>query len=225
MYPKVIIVVLGAEGHYRPLIQSVRDTWGPLPPYPTVYCYGWMEGKPRIPESSVARNGDVIMCGLSDTMQVIHHKTLLTFKHLLEHDEFDYLFRCCAGSYIHKPAMAKFIKDKPRDRLYCGAVGYHAGRPYASGSGYFLSKDLVKLAVDRINEVWPMARTDDVAMGYFMQTQGVPIARGARRVDIDHPSQLSKLETVDLNLEYHYHFRHQVSTMHAIYNKITGGGQ
>lgn len=223
MDPKVIIVVLGAEGHYKPLIQSVRNTWGALPPYKTVYCYGWMEGRPHTPEGSVMQFGDEIMCGLSDNLQVVHYKTLMTFEHLLKTEEFDYIFRCCAGSYIHKPAMVKFLQDKPRSRFYCGICGYECGTHYASGSGYFLSRDLVQLAVDHKNEVWPHARTDDAAMGWFMRGQGLQVYPGARRIDIDAPEHMNQLNVVDMSVEYHYHFRHKIDVMNAIHARVTAG--
>lgn len=198
---KVAVLVLAADGNYRPLVDAIRETWGirSNDRFKVIYYYGIREGFPAPEPGRTAMAGDVMICGCKESIGTVLTKTLMAYERALSDLEFDYTFRCCCGSYVDPDVLMTFLEDKPKSGFYCGIMG---GRPpgFASGSGYFLSRDLVERVVsekDKILSYGYPGRMDDVAIGKFMGEIGVRIDRRARRQN--RPSEASAGT-------YHYHF-------------------
>lgn len=98
------------------------------------------------------------------------NKTLNSFI-LVDSMDYDYIFRTNSSSYIDKSLLLEYVKDKPKEKYYSGVIGTYNGIEFASGSGYFLSKDLVKLVIDNRN-MWNLNHIDDVALGEFLRCFG-----------------------------------------------------
>ena len=214
---RVVILVLAADvAGYDKLVQSIKDTWG-MRAYPGVkilYYYGYRDRGPRPPENSVIRVGDDLICASDETVANINVKTRLSFSYIYANFSFDYMFRCCAGSYVVVPNLLKFLDHKPTTQFYCGVVGRHPANAatailFASGSGYFLSRDLVRLLIE-----YPPSFTchyaDDVAVGMFLESKGIPIVPGCRQDDTSH---LDKEQ-------YHYHFGHNAAAMYDVHRRL-----
>jgi hypothetical protein len=221
MNPQVVIVVLGADGKYAELIKTIRETWGKAGLCEVLYCYGYRAAGPRPEFNEVLEIDDNLLCGCSENLDNIGIKNVLSLEHILNTRNPDYVFRCCCGSYIHQKGLLSFIMDKPKEKFYCGVKAHTQGTDFASGSGYFLSKDLIRFAVDHKEELMAAKEIDDVALGRFMSKYGFQVYPGARRIDIDGDDQLSRLDNVDLSSEYHYHFRHRTGVMREIHKRIT----
>ena len=98
-------------------------------------------------------------------------KTLgFLFKH--RHDEFDYILRVNVGSYVHPQRLLNYLKDKPKEKFYCGQIGDYDGIKFASGSCFILSRDLVNLSLSNIRK-FGYDHIDDVSFGRFMGRFGV----------------------------------------------------
>lgn len=108
-------------------------------------------------------------------------KKTLSFIEWYRNEPFDYIFRVNDGAYIDIPNMLEFLKDKPRERFYCGTPGSVDGIRFCSGSGFFLSRDLVQMIYENKWEFHDR-HIDDVAIGEFMMNHGVPVDERATRV-------------------------------------------
>jgi glycosyltransferase involved in cell wall biosynthesis len=237
---KVMIMVLAADvGGFDRLVQSIKDTWGTTKHNncDILYYYGYRENYSRPPSGSAIRINDDLICGVEESIDNINVKTKIAFEYIYNNCDFDYVFRCCAGSYINQCNLIEFLIDKPKNKFYCGASipgwkGSLKDLKFASGSGYFLSKDLVKFLIDHPSS-FTYHKCDDVAIGMFLTRNGIQIAEG-RRQDINIKGSERIVNRVVLPdtiqgttphlfldaRQYHYHFRHSVEAMHAIHKVI-----
>ena len=215
---KVLILVWSADHNgYKKMVDSIRKTWGSKPEdgIDILYYYGYREGYSKPPKGDVFRKDDIVISGFEENIKNIGRKTLLTFDYVLKNFDFDYVFRCCAGSYIDQKQLLKHISNAPKEKYYDGIEGEYENVKYASGSGYFLSKDLVKLIVDS-KEKWNHDFPDDVAIGDILHKSGINLAGKARRINL-YGNEHLKINNMDnKHYQYHYHFRKNIDFMFKI---------
>ena len=225
---KIAIIVLcggvDVEGKgYDDLIESVRNTWGTTAPdnVDIYYNYGLIpnyDKNPPIGETVLL--GDNIICGIEETYDNMVPKVLDCFD-FISKQNYDYVFRCCCGSYIHIDNLLKFLKNKPSTNFYCGVKTKHGSIPFASGSGFFFSNDLLKIISKNKQDILnKRISLDDVTIGKYFHSIGIPIYSGATRTDVgDLPStreQILDIECLNRN-EYHYHMRHNLRGMQHLH--------
>jgi hypothetical protein len=220
---KVLVLVLAADvlGYDR-LIKGIRDTWASNredESFKTLYYYGRREGFPNPPDDGIIQLDDTLICGCAEEMPSILLKTLLTYEYIYDRYDFDYVFRCCCGSYVVRDDMMRFLSNKPASKFYCGIIG-PGNPPFASGSGYFLSRDLVAEIVkpgirQKIRDYPYPGSFDDVAIGKFMNDLGIGIDPNATRIDFS---------TNVIPGVYHYHMGKNGDgrPMYEIHEKLTG---
>lgn len=233
---KLAILVLSTTavdeyGDYEEMTNCVRETWGKeIPENVSVYYnYGLIPGHTHNPnEGENVLDGDKIICGVNDTYELITKKTLEAFDYIATHlTEYDYIFRCCNGSYIHVENLVNFLQEKPKTQFYAGVTGVHNNVPFASGAGFILSKDMVKLLADNkeaiLNDpdIAVHGQIDDIIIGYFLHKQGITARNIASRIDIgDLPH--NKHEVFNLTClyknEYHYHLRQNIEGMKYLHD-------
>lgn len=214
---RVLILVLSADPGYAHMVQAIRDTWGRNTAAGTrlLYYYGRRNGYPAPDTGKVLRQDDTMICDVQESLQSVLRKTLMAYAEVLANEEFDYIFRCCCGSYVDTSQLIRFIEDKPLERFYCGAPLSHDGYPYASGAGYFLSRDLVRLIVEQQDEIHRFkfpGHIDDVAVGRLMHQSGVPIHPGAVKAEN---------ETSIRPGCYHYHIRAMPRYMYELHESAS----
>lgn len=213
---KIITMVLAADIFgYNKLIDSIKDTWAKYLPsgYKVLYYYGYRDGYPRPPVNQVQQIGDDVICGLEENVPNINVKTYLAFKHVYDNYRFDYIFRCCAGSYLHLDNIDRYlVATKPsKTNFYCGVVGSVGSHNFASGSGFFISRDLVKVLID-CPASFTCHSCDDVAIGVYLTGLGIHICPGERQ-------DISDVNVINRD-HYHFHFRHNVPMMYAIHKAL-----
>lgn len=225
---KVLVLVLAsAEDIHEKMVQSIRRTWGSETDDDFCVMYYYSLFRNEMPShlahlappenGKTVEAGDTIVCGCLDGWYMVMPKTLMAFRHVLDRP-FDYILRCCSGSYIVRDELERFLSDKPTDGFYCGKIGHNVlTHPFASGSAFILSKDLVRLIVERENQLsgynYP-GNVDDVAIGRLLYDCGVAV-QNAPRVDDSTTIQPG---------QYHYHFRTHPEFMHEIHSKINARG-
>jgi len=218
----VLVMVLSADvGIYKQLIQAIRQTWGSKTNqnFNIIYYYGRIPGHIP-PPNGVLQTSDTLICDCDECLEYISYKTILAYKYVYNNFKFDYTFRCCCGSYIVPNELMRFVDNKPMEKFYCGVIGDPGSpRQFCSGSGYFLSRDLVKVVVENTSELVSYnsrynlpGHFDDVCMGMFMTAHGIYPQNGIRN---DVPSKI-------IPGCYHYHFRHEVKYMYEIHKKLGG---
>jgi hypothetical protein len=181
------------------LAETIRRTWASvdIPNVETLFYYG---DAPRL----LVRGRNVFLPA-GDGLEATGEKTLSFFEFALRHLAFDVLFRTNLSSYVDLPNLRSFTELHARQpRYYAGFTGTHEGVPFAAGAGYFLSRDLVELALSE-RPRWNHAVLDDVALAEALARHGVRPAPVPRR---DYGS-LAELDAVDTTL---FHFRCKTAT-------------
>jgi hypothetical protein len=185
--------------HYLPIENAAKNTWIKDSPdnIKTIFMYG---GSEKI----YYDDQDSFYINRKESLDICLYKSICAYETFLESD-FDYIFRSNSTGYFDLNLIPKFLEDKPSENFYCGCLGMLNGIDFASGSGYFLSKDLVYEIVKNKNILYNYNMPgwhDDVAVGKFItQHLNVEINKSARRIDL-HPDEICD----DLDM-FHYHYR------------------
>lgn len=185
---KILVLVLGARAAPYPfLMRVIRRTWASV----------------EVPETEVlfyrgagpaALQGRLLTLPTADDLASVGIKTVACFEYVLEHRAFDVIFRTNCSSYVDLPNLRAFATAHARpERFYAGSVSAHEGVPFASGSGYFLSRDLVELVVHQ-QETWNHAVLDDVALGAVLARNGIEPMPAPRR-DYRRPEEVHDVDT------------------------------
>ncbi len=144
--------------------------------------------------------GRRLVLPVADDLANVGQKTLACFEHVLEHRSFDLVFRTNCSSYVDLPNLEAYASAHARPtRFYAGDVITHGSTRFASGSGYFLSRDLLEQVVRR-RAAWDHSVLDDVALGALLAREGVAPETAPRR---DYRSR-GEVRDVDLS---QFHFR------------------
>jgi len=183
------------------LIRTIRETWASVsvPDVETLFYYGG---------PTLARRGDELVLQVPDDLLHVGRKTVACFEYVLDHCSFDLIFRANASSYVDLPNLRAFVEGSVRPyRFYSGALGTSGvlGRPlpFAGGSGYFLSRDLVELLVREQARLIDNL-VDDVAVAAVLAECGVAPEPGPRQ-DFDSVRQLKHLD----RSQFHFRCRTQ----------------
>lgn len=197
---RIAVLVLSADGPYTSWINGIRQTWGKETDenFRVFYYYGHREGFPVPPKNKCIQIGDDLICGCTESFHNVMHKTAISFVHVFKNVQFDYLFRCCATSYVQKDRMVEFLRDKPRNRFFCGVPIRNFRCTYVAGWGYFMSRDLVETVVSNTKKLTYGRTPDDLALTRFLSSVGVE----------NHPG--AKVETFPSGKDrsaYHYHLK------------------
>jgi hypothetical protein len=129
------------------------------------------------------RGDSIFLKGRECIKPALHHKTLAALSHTLL-EPYDYLLRTNLSSYINFRKLEKFLEDKPRE--FCAAGTYFEGG-FLSGSGYILTRDLVKNFLEWCEDTCdmnPMCHHDDEIMGAFIKECG-PVFFGMNGITYD----------------------------------------
>ncbi len=190
----VVGVIASEEPPYRRLIeQGLRKTWGSASCAGTevIYYYGGL--------SSLIVDGDKVFFPFPETYGNIGRKTIAFFEWLLASKPFDYVFRTNCSSYVNLTNLTRFLSSAPRTRFCSAILGKHGTRPFLSGCGYALSRDMAQLVVSNRNR-WDHHLVDDVAISLLLQDAGATLQLG-RRQDFESVDQVAGVDAS------HYHYR------------------
>jgi hypothetical protein len=197
---KILHLVLGCKNsHYSSIEKSALDTWVSNIPdnIKLVFMYG---GKDRV----YYDNDKSFYVDKKETIDLCLYKTICAFEFFLDY-EFDFIFRSNITGYFDLNLVIEFLKDKQTKNFYCGCIGNLNGDYFASGSGYFISRNLVESIVENKNTLYNYGMPgwcDDVSVGKFItQELGLDINKSARRLDLN-PDDIS--DKLDMS---HYHYR------------------
>jgi hypothetical protein len=146
-------------------------------------------------------DGHDLRLAVPDDFEHIGEKTLACFEYLLEQVEFDLVFRTNASSYVDLPNLRSYVAAQASLRgFYAGHLGAtFDGLTFASGSGYFLSRDLLEMVVEN-RESWDHSLLDDVALARVLSERGIHPRESPRAVFTEPPA----VAEVDTN---QFHFR------------------
>lgn len=216
---KVVILVMSStsKSEYVNLEESIKKTWYNLR-NDDVEIIFYKDNQNLTEKSNYPiRNDCDLILPINDGFYTLNQKTLMAFDWVCQNYEFEYLYRSNLGAFVDIEVMLKFLNNKSREKFYCGIHGideFYFRRPvkFISGSGYFLSKDLVNLALQNTHQ-WPWQVVDDVALGYILiEINGIQPSEDGMRKDIcddeiEYKRAAEVVEFIDEDLIYHYRLR------------------
>ena len=131
-----------------------------------------------------------ISTNVPDLYSLIGEKTLDVFQTCIQEFEFDYIFRTNVSSYVDLPRLNEFIRHRPLTNYYAGVIGEYQGISFASGCGYFISRDVVEKVLKN-RDSWDHNLIDDVSLGKLV-TRSLQInIEEVGRIDIDSVDDVS----------------------------------
>lgn len=213
---KVLILILccDCESDRYTIENGISKTWNSesFNDAPTFYYFG--------NKTSCYHDSSSIFTTCKEDYNLILLRTIEAFEYALNTFEFDYIFRTNISSYVNKEKLVNWLKSKKRSNFYSGVIGNFHGIDFASGCGFAISRDLVRLLCDS-KHCLDHNLVDDVCFGNFL-TKKVNIVP-APRIDFATPQQVT-----DFDLD-NFHFRckslgcarvNDSITMNLIHNKI-----
>jgi hypothetical protein len=193
----VILVLSHYEDPYDKLEECIRETWAKrIPKNVKLFFY---HGKKTVDLVSDCDHiiGDKIITNTNESIENIGYKTIRSFEKVFYNLDFEYLFRTNSSSYVDVERLLLYLNNKSKQNFYSGLIGLHNGNSFASGAGYFLSRDLVKLVIEHKND-WKHHLIDDLALSDLLRDLDVhPV--DAPRMDIR-----SLPLTQDISNNYHF---------------------
>lgn len=201
---KLLILVMCSSSHlYEKLENTIKNTWFN---YKTddveiiFYKDNTFKEKFNYP---ILDNCDLIL-PIEDGFFTLGHKTLMSFEWVNNKYDYEYIYRSNLGAYVDIKNILTFLLDKPKNNFYCGIIGkdsYYLGREveFASGSGYFLSKNLVELVL-KYKNMWNHNIVDDVALGELLSNFNIKVDKRAKRKNISNNEVFYQIG--DKNVEY-----------------------
>lgn len=163
---------------YYEMQKAQLETWDSIrvDGVTTVYYYG-----------NNNHNGDYIwipetrklFCPCSEAYDMMHYRHKLAIEWCFKNVPFDLMFRTNASSYVHKQKLFDFAQTLPTEKLFVSKGDY-----VMSGCGFFLSKDLVKVANDPIDS--HPTPSEDMYIATMLNRAGYDVGKEGDRVDFDH---------------------------------------
>ena len=101
------------------------------------------------PSKLMQLNHETIHVRTKDSYLTFRWKAKGTFKYILNHYDFDFVFMTTTSSYIRANKLIELLADAPKTGYLAGARAY-AGANFAAGSNRVLSRDLVRYLVEQI---------------------------------------------------------------------------
>ena len=124
-----------------------------------------------------------ILTTVPDLYSLIGKKTIEAFAASIQNFDFDFIYRTNVSSYVDLSKLNEFIKNKPQNGYYGGAIGDHQGIEFASGCGYFLSRDLVIKVLEN-RDLWDHNLIDDVSLGKLLTRELNIEVQEVKRIDL-----------------------------------------
>jgi hypothetical protein len=216
-HKKVLILIASDGTGYRDLVKAIRETWGSskLDGFEILYYYGYRENYPRPEPGHCIQVNDELICGVGSND--VNSRNKIAFEYIYNNYNFDYLFRCCAGSYVVQNKLEQFLVDKPKTKYYAGPLNLITFSkddimPFAVGLGVIFSRDLVKLLNDNPSGFLCHAH-EDVAFGKFFRENGITYNKVPTRCRFSNINELEENQ-------FQYHIRNNVSMMNEIHQKL-----
>lgn len=191
---KTLVLVLATRQEPFPqLVATIKRTWASahVDDVDVLFYYGG---------ARLSLEGDDLTLPVPDDLPNVGRKTLACFEYVVAQRDFDVLFRTNCSTYVDLPNLRGYVAEHAEpSRFYAGKGANLDGIDFATGSGFFLSRDLVELLVDE-RPSWDHGYLDDVAVAKLLHAHGVE-RRFAPRVVYERPRDARKVDTTA------FHFR------------------
>lgn len=180
----LILVMCSSKELYLSLEKEIKNTWFNIQnPNIKVIFYHDNEKEENKKKFAFLKESDLIL-PCDDGYENLGIKTIMCFDWILNNcGDFDYIYRSNLGAYLDFKNMIKFVEvHGKKEKFFCGIIGKYNQIKFASGSGYFMSKDVVELIVNKKND-WNHNLCDDVAVADLLSKFSINVSEGAKRLN------------------------------------------
>jgi hypothetical protein len=125
----------------------------------------FIKNEPTLNEDIIAINDTIYIKENENYIPGILSKTIKSIQYCLNNFDFDYIYRTNLSSFLNLYKINDFINNNTLN--YGGVIGDFKGIKYASGSGFFLSKDTC-IYLCKNNNLLDYNLIDDVSIGNFL---------------------------------------------------------
>jgi hypothetical protein len=178
---KILIVVLGCknERSFLDLDDCGRETWIKVAKqHPNVvdvlHMYGVPSEDPSKPK--VIRDGGDLFFNVKEEFDNQSRKNIECFQYInKEYPDIDYVYRTNLSSFIHIQNLVDTLSQSPKSNFYAGQIRIAPTEnfKFASGSGFAVSRDVVKLISENKSNI-NLRAPDDLPLGRFLHQSKVP---------------------------------------------------
>lgn len=221
MENKVIVLVLGCNAEpYIKMQDKQKQTWFNNSHGIESFHYMGSDTADRVQDSNI-----YLKC--NDSLKEVFRKTILAFKFLLDNNySFTHIYRTNSSSYVNLDKLFEYVSTVSDTNFYGGLRGNIKDISFASGSGFLISRDLVKRLVDNM-DTFDFTQLDDIGISKFIYIQNkIPITE-IIRVDIPNETVLNTINKENVSRSFHYRVKSETSdrtfdtkSMDYIYNLL-----
>lgn len=153
--PRIIILVLSChKPPYQAMYETQRETWDSIKAEGVITAYYWCNKIEEMPGKLKLALGAI------------------------QPLPWEFVFRTNSSSYVDKARLQEFAETLPTEKCYCGIDG----GGFASGSGFFMSRDVVETVTDILPDK-SVELVEDELIGMYLYGRGITVTPGARRYD------------------------------------------
>jgi hypothetical protein len=127
--------------------------------------------------------GDTLWIRIKESLDTVYEKTLKAFTyfaHTLE--RYDFVFRPNLSSFVVFDKYITYCRTLPAQGHVSAVIGREGEHTFPSGCGFTMSPDVV---LKLIHDKPPPVFLDDVTIGKWLHTRGIPIQSAGRCDYID----------------------------------------
>ncbi len=170
---KVLILVMSFEQPpYDKMFKTATDTWDSknVEGCETLYYFG---------KSKKGNTENIVYLPVDEGLYNMGYKTLAALEYALLNKEFDYIARVHSCIYVNKESLIKYVQTLPEKDLFSGseATSLHGFQYVWAGTGYIISRDVVKKIVDNKLQ-WQHKYIEDESMSLLVNWLSIPFTPG-----------------------------------------------
>lgn len=173
----------------------------------------------------IDRIESTVLIHLPEAYSLIGLKTIIFLEYVLKNYEFEYLYRTNVSSYVDLGALSTVVNGLDhKTPIYGGVEGFAEEISFASGSGYLIDRETLKLIVSHKSK-WDNFEIDDVALGKIVQNELNLTITNFERSDIPSASQVNS-KKIGISGVFHYRCKannpsETITIMKHIHERLT----
>jgi hypothetical protein len=205
-----IVLIIDSDGPAYQSYARCRANWRKYMNLdPEIKCY-FIRSNPNIQNDVVLdeENNTLYFKGTENYMPAILDNTLNAMDFCIKNFEFKYMIRTNLSSFYNFKTYREYVKTLPESNYISAVIGNTQYGNFPSGSGFILSKDVIKLAIEKNRTFVKRSEIhDDVCFGIFAKENNVSLIRGNRVDDFTretNPNEISNKFQELKDKAYHY---------------------
>jgi hypothetical protein len=212
---KILVLILASDTENIYLeFQSIWRKY--MKSHPDIDCYFYKADPTLTTEYKLEE--DTLWIRGNESLSTVYEKTMKAFAYFAAKlDRYDFVFRPNLSSFIVFDKYIRHCTTLPKQRTVSAVVGREGDCTYPSGAAFTMSSDLV-LALVRDNP--PKTIQDDVTIGKWLYTKGIPILN-VSRCDYTDGTGIPRYGQINQEDTFHYRVKNANRQLDiAIHNQL-----